>query len=165
MTPQLIQSGEIVNTHGIRGEVKINPWADSPEFLTEFDVFYLDGVAYQVEEMRIHKNMVLAKLEGVNDTNAAQMLRGKIVEVDRSAVTLDEGSVFIADLIGLPVIADGDEIGKITDVLTLPGNDVYMVQGKHRYMIPAVREFVEPVNLAQGAVYVHLIEGMQTDEN
>jgi len=71
--------------------------------------------------------------------------------------------VFIADLIGLPVIADGVEIGTITEVMTLPGNDVYVVKGAHEYLIPAVKEYVEPLDLSEGCVKVRLIEGMQTD--
>ena len=76
---------------------------------------------------------------------------------------MEEGVVFIADLIGLPVVADGVEIGKITEVLTLPGNDVYVVKGQHEYMIPAVQEYVEPLDISEGCVKVTLIEGMQTD--
>lgn len=165
MKEQLLEAGEIVNTHGIRGEVKIMPWADDPEFLTEFDEFYLDGISYPVEFSRVHKTVVLAKLEGIDTVEEAQKLRGKIVKIDRSDLELEDGVVFIADLIGLPVFADGQEIGKVTDVLTLPGNDVYVVKGEHEYMIPAVSEFLEEVSVDEGFVRVRLIEGMRTDEN
>lgn len=165
MKEQLLEAGEVVNTHGVRGEVKINPWADSPEFLMNFDVLYLDEVPYTVESCRVHKSMVLAKLAGVDGVAAAQALRGKIVKIDRTGLELEEGTVFIADLIGLPVYADGAEIGKVAQVLSMPGNDVYVVRGAHEYMIPAVSEFLEEVNVDEGFVRVRLIEGMRTDEN
>ena len=163
MGQRFLEAGQVVNTHGIHGEIKIQPWADSPEFLTAFDVFYLDGAPFPVEAARVHKGMVLAKLRGISDVNAAQQLRGKTVYIDREGLELEDGVVFIADLIGLPVYADGREIGRVEDVLTMPGNDVYVVKGQHTYMIPAVPEFLEEVNVDAGIVRVRLIEGMRTD--
>ncbi|MGO5115957.1 ribosome maturation factor RimM [Candidatus Avoscillospira sp. LCP25S3_F1] len=165
MAKQYLEAGEIVNTHGIRGEVKINPWADGPEFLVDFDTFYLNGVPYAVESARVHKSVVLCKLEGVDTIEQAQKLRGTVVCIDRDEVELEEDAVFIADLIGLPVLADGVEIGRVEDVLTMPGNDVYVVKGQRSYMIPAVKEFLLDVNVEEGYVRVKLIEGMCTDEN
>jgi len=162
MKQQFLETGEIVNTHGIRGEVKVLPWADEPEFILEFDEVYIDGRPYAIESARVQKTCVLLKLEGVDSVEQAIALRGKVVSIDRTDVELEEGSYFIADLIGLPVFADGEEIGKIKEVLTPPGNDVYVVRGKHEYMIPVVQEFVLDVDLQRG-VQVRLIEGMQTD--
>lgn len=162
MKQQFLETGEIVNTHGIRGEMKVLPWADDPEFLLEFDEVYIDGRAYEIESARVQKTCVLLKLEGIDTVEDATKLRGKVVSIDRTDIELEEGSYFIADLLGLPVFADGEEIGKITEVLTPPGNDVYVVRGKHEYMIPVVQEFVLDVDLEHG-VQVHLIEGMQTD--
>ena len=163
MNQNLLPTGQIVNTHGLRGHVKVMPWADSPEDLLDFDRFFIGGKEYAVEHSSLQKSMVLLKLEGVDDIDAAALLRNKELCISRDDVELEEGVVFIADLIGLPVVADGVEIGKITEVLTLPGNDVYVVKGEHEYMIPAVQEYVEPLKLADGCVHVHLIEGMQTD--
>ena len=95
--------------------------------------------------------------------DAAAKLRSKEISICRDDIELEEGVVFIADLVGLPVLADGVEIGKITEVLTPPGNDVYVVKGEHEYMIPAVKEFVEELNPDAGYVKVRLIEGMRTD--
>ena len=83
--------------------------------------------------------------------------------MNRDDVELEEGAVFIADLLGLPVLADEQEIGKVADVMTMPGNDVYIVKGEHEYMIPAVKEFVLETNVDEGFVKVKLIEGMRTD--
>ena len=107
MKNQFLEAGQIVNTHGIQGEVKIVPWCDSPEFLLQFGTLYLDGTPVRVRAARVHKGNVLAALEGVADVNAAMALKGKIVSIDRSGVVLPEGRHFIADLLGLEVLDAG----------------------------------------------------------
>ena len=163
MKSNFLPTGEIVNTHGLKGYVKVMPWADDPSDLLDFDRFFIDGKEYEVEYSAQQKTMVLLKLAGVDDVDAATKLRGKEISICRDDIELEEGVVFIADLIGLPVLADGVEIGKITEVLTPPGNDVYVVKGEHEYMIPAVQEFIETLNPEDGCIRVRLIEGMQTD--
>ena len=117
----------------------------------------------EVEQASLQKSMVLLKLAGVDTIDEAAKLRNKELLIAREDVELGEGVVFIADLIGLTVLADGVEIGKITEVLTPPGNDVYVVKGEREYLIPAVKEFVEELNPEAGFVRVHLIEGMESD--
>ena len=163
MKSNFLPTGEIVNTHGLKGYVKVMPWADDPSDLLDFDRFFIDGKEYEVEYSAQQKTMVLLKLAGVDDVDAANKLRGKEISICRDDIELEEGVVFIADLIGLPVLADGVEIGKITEVLTPPGNDVYVVKGEYEYMIPAVQEFIETLNPEDGCIRVRLIEGMRTD--
>lgn len=165
MNKQLMEAGQIVNTHGIRGEVKIQPWCDGAEFLTEFDVVFIDDTPYRVLESRVHKACVLARLQGVDDVNTAMRLKNKTVSIDRSQVELPEGRHFIADLIGLKVVdsASGETIGALADVLTLPAQDVYVVRGDDEYMIPAVKEFIQKIDLAAGQITVSLIPGMKTE--
>lgn len=165
MKKRFLEAGQIVSTHGVQGEVKILPWCDGPEFLQEFDTFYVDGTAYAVEKSRVHKNMLLCKLRGIDDMSAAQTMKNKTVSIDRNAASIPEGRVFISDLIGLPVFADGQEIGTLKDVYTGPANDVYIVKGQREYMIPAVSEFLEDVNIDEGYIKVRLLEGMATDES
>lgn len=165
MKSPFLEAGQIVNTHGIVGEVKIVPWCDSPDFLCGFHVFYIDGVPVNVRSIRAHKGNVLAMLEGIDDVNAAMRLKNKIIQIDRSGVTLPEGRHFIADLIGLTVINDdtGEELGIIDDVLTPPSHEVYVVKGNGKeYMIPAVDAFLRGTDLNAGWVRVHLIEGMES---
>ena len=117
MKNQFLEAGQIVNTHGIRGEVKIVPWCDSPEFLCQFEVLYLDGRPLKVRSARAHKGNVLAFLEGVDDVNAAMALKGKIVSIDRTGVELPDGRHFIADLIGLEVLDADDESYNVMNFL------------------------------------------------
>lgn len=165
MKNRFLEAGQIVNTHGIRGEVKIVPWCDSPEFLLQFDTLYLDGRPVNVLEARAHKGNVLARLEGVDDVNAAMVLKGRTVSIDRTGVVLPEGRHFLADLMGLDVLdADsGEKLGIIADVLTPPAHEVYVVKGAHEYLIPAVDEFLIETNVEGGYIRVRLIEGMQSD--
>jgi 16S rRNA processing protein RimM len=165
MKQKYLEAGEIVNTHGIRGEVKILPWCDGPEFLKAFHTLYIGDTAYAVEASRVHKNMLLCKLKGIDDVSVAQTFKGKTVKIDRDSAPIAEGRVFIADLIGLPVYSGEEEIGTLKDVLSGPANDVYIVKGQKEYMIPAVSEFLEEVNVDDGFIRVHLIEGMATDES
>ena len=166
MKNRFLEAGQIVNTHGIRGEVKIVPWCDSPEFLLQFDTLYLDGKPVRVLEARVHKGNVLARLEGVDDVNAAMVLKGRTVSIDRTGVVLPEGRHFIADLMGLDVLdADsGEKLGVVADVLTPPAHEVYVVRGAGcEYLIPAVDEFLIETNVEGGYIRVRLIEGMQSD--
>ena len=139
------------------------PWADAPEDLLDFDRFFIDGKEYAVEHCVQQKSTILLKLEGVNSIDDAMKLRNKELCICRDDIELEDGVMFIADMIGLPVEADGEVIGKLVDVLTMPGNDVYVVKGEHEYMIPAVQEYVEPLDAEEGVIRVYLIEGMQTD--
>ena len=166
MKNRFLEAGQIVNTHGIRGEVKIVPWCDSPEFLLQFDTLYLDGKPVRVLEARVHKGNVLARLEGVDDVNAAMVLKGRTVSIDRTGVVLPEGRHFIADLMGLDVLdADsGEKLGVVADVLTPPAHEVYVVRGAGcEYLIPAVDEFLIETNVEGGYIRVRLIEGMRAD--
>lgn len=159
----LITAGQIVNTHGIRGEVKIVPWCDSPEFLCGFDTLYIDEAPIRLRAARPHKGNVLAALEGVDTVEGAMALKGKTVHIDRADVTLPEGRHFLADLIGLRVVdADsGAELGVLTEVLTPPAHQVYVVKGPQgEHLIPAVEEFIVETNVDGGYLRVRLIEGM-----
>lgn len=167
MNTKFLEAGQIINTHGVGGEVKISPWCDSAAFLCDFDTFYIDGKPVSVLAARVHKGFLLAKLEAVSDLDAANRLRGKVVSIDRSGVSLPDGRFFIADLIGLEVRSaeTGQILGTLTDVMDLPGNEVYHVKGQKEYLIPAVKSFIAETNLEAGYMLVNLLEGMATDEN
>lgn len=166
MKQKYLEAGQIVNTHGIRGEIKIMPWCDGAEFLKQLNTFYLDGKAYAVENSRVQKQMLLCKLRGIDDVAVAQTLKNKILLFDRDDAPVSEDRVFIADLIGLTVWNGEKQIGTLKDVYTGPANDVYIVKGEgnREYMIPAVAEFLEEVNPEEGYIRVKLIPGMANDD-
>ena len=163
MKLEFIEAGEIVTTHGIKGEVKVLPWLDSPEDLCDFDRCRIDGNEYTIEECRVQKTCNLVKLKGIDTMEAAQLMRGKTLELYREDI--DDEVIFAAELIGVEVFCEGASIGKIKDVLDYPGNSVYVVRGEHEYMIPAVREYILMTDVDGNRMEVKLIEGMRTDEN
>ena len=163
MKLQFIEAGEIVSTHGIKGEVKVLPWVDSPDILCEFDRCRCGGKEYKILQCRIQKTCNLVKLQGVDTMEDAQAMRGKVIELYREDI--DDEVIFAAELIGVDVFADGQSIGKIVEVLDYPGNSVYVVRGAYEYMIPAVSHFILSTDLEKNEMQVKLIEGMRTDEN
>ena len=163
MKLQYLEAGEIVTTHGVRGEVKVLPWGDSPEFLMDYKRVRISGTEYKVESCRIQKTCNLMKLQGLDSVEDAQTMRGKVVEVYREDAPAD--LIFAAELVGVSVYCDGEQIGQITDVLDYPGNKVYIVKGQYEYMIPAVKEFILSTDMDNETMQVKLIKGMRTDES
>lgn len=162
MRLRYLEAGEVVTTHGVHGEMKILPWSDGPDFLLDFKRVRIDGKDYSVESCRVQKTCNLLKVAGVDTIEAAQFFRGKTVEIYREDAPDD--LIFAAELIGIKVFADGQELGEITDVLDYPGNKVYVVTGEHTYMIPAVKAFILSTDVDAGQMQVRVIEGMRTDE-
>ena len=158
-----IEAGEIVTTHGVRGEMKILTWLDSPENLCDFERCCIDGKEYKIENCRVQKTCNLLKVAGIDTMEAAQAMRGKIVELYREDISDDV--IFGVELIGVDVYAQDTLLGKIEDVLDYPGNQVYVVRGEHEYMIPAVKAFVLSTDLDANRMHVNVIEGMRSDEN
>ena len=158
-----IEAGEIVTTHGVRGEVKVLSWLDSPEMLCEFDRCRLSGREYVMDAVRVQKTCNLVKLRGVDTMEDAQKLRGKTMELYREDIS-DE-LIFAAELVDVEVYADGACIGKIKEVLDYPGNSVYVVQGEREYLIPAVKEFILSTDLEKNQMQVKLLKGMASDED
>lgn len=158
-----IEAGEIVTTHGVRGEVKVLSWLDSPERLCEFDRCRISGREYVMDSVRVQKTCNLVKLRGVDTMEDAQKLRGKTMELYREDIS-DE-LIFAAELVDVEVYADGACIGKIKEVLDYPGNSVYVVQGEREYLIPAVKEFILSTDLERNQMQVKLLKGMASDED
>ena len=171
MKKQFLDSGKIVGTHGIKGEVRIEPWCDSPEFLCAFKKLYLDekGQTFIEVKSRPHKNITLAKIKGVDTIEAAEKFRGKVVYINREDITLDEGVNFVQDLIGLEVrdAENGTVYGKITDVLRTGANDVYEITDSNnkKYLAPVIDEVVEEINVDGGFVLIRPMKGIFDDED
>lgn len=158
---KFIEAGKIVNTHGVKGEVKIQVWLDSPEFLKTFKRIYIDGKAVKIISSRVHKDFLIAFLEGVNDVNEAMCLKNKTVYIDRKDAKLPRGAYFLQDIIGATVFdQNGAEVGKLTDIMETPASKIYVVNGDTEHLIPAVDEFILSVDADKGEIKVNLIEGM-----
>lgn len=165
MKKQYLEAGKIVTTHGIKGEVKIMPYTDTPELLCEFDRLFI-GKNYEeidIERSRAFKNMVIAKLKGYDTPEAAEKLRNKLLYMHRDDLELDENTYFIQDLIGIEV-SDADSgfiYGKITDVMQTGANDVYVVQGEDReYLVPAIPEVVISTDIDGNTMTIRPLEGL-----
>lgn len=162
---QFLEIGKIVSTRGIKGEVRVQPWSDSPDFLCEFDTLYFDEgkKSIEIERSFVQKNVVVMKLKGVDTVEKAQDMRNKILFMDRNDVELSEGSYFVQDLLGLTVIdADkNEEIGSLCDVTETGANDVYHIKsGEKEYLIPAIPDVIEKIDLDDGKMYIHKMKGL-----
>ncbi len=172
MKKRFLETGKIVGTHGVRGEVRIEPWCDSPAFLASFKKLYLDerGETFIEVTSRPHKNIALARIKGIDTIEAAERLRGKIVYIDRGDVHLEEGAHFVQDLIGLEVL-DADDpqkrYGKLTDVIRTGANDVYEItdDGGKTYLAPVIDEVVIKIDVDGGFVLLRPMKGIFDDED
>ena len=168
---RFLECAIIINTHGVRGNVKLESLCDSPEVLADLSrVFVKEYNSYReikVLHTSIFKSFVLADLEGINDMDTAAAMKGTTLYADRDDFELDEGDYFIADLIGLDVVDvnSGKKHGIIKDVINHGSSDIYVVKtdGGER-MMPAVEEFVKKVDVDGGKVYVQTIPGLLSDD-
>lgn len=165
MKKQYLEAGKIINTHGIRGEVKIMPYCDSAELLAEFDRLFIGKEHKEIEVVRarVFKGTVIAKLEGIDTVEEAEKLRNVMLYMHRDDLELDEDTYFIADLIGAEV-RDADTgfvYGKIADVMQTGANDVYVVKGEKReYLVPAIADVVVSTDTDGGVITIRPLEGL-----
>ena len=168
MRLKTIKIGRIVNAHGIRGEVRVQPEELEPADLARFRTFLLDGEPVTPTANHVHKSMVLMKFPGVDDMNAALALKGRDLYIRRADADLPEGAYFDAELLGMTVYdaTDGRKLGKITRIDPYPAHKVYTVRGEREYLIPAVPGvFIKSVDLDADRMEVHVWRGLATDEN
>lgn len=160
-----LETGKIVSIHGLKGEVKIQPWCDSPEYLCTFKRLYSKSGdrVYEIERIRPQGNMVIAKLKGIDTPEQAQAMRGRILYIDRDDADLPEGSYFVADLIGLEVRDEsGRSYGVISDVLQTGANDVYEIKSNDGklYYIPAIPSVILSTDIQGGIMVIYPMEGL-----
>lgn len=162
---QYLEIGKIVSVFGLKGEIKVQPWCDSPDFLCEFDtLYYKSGTPVVIEHSRVQKNIVIMKIEGCDSVEEAQKLRNRVLYMDRDDVELEEGAYFVQDLIGLKVVdADtGEEYGELTEVSETGANDVYHIRradGKMLYA-PAIPDVVKETDLDAEIMKITPLEGL-----
>lgn len=166
MKLETIEVGRIVNAHGIRGEVRVQPRDGDPAFLTRFKTFYLDGKPVVPTAKHVHKSLVLMKFPGVDDMNAALDLKEKKLFIRRDDANLPSGEWFDDELLGLQV-HDGETgalLGELVAVDAYPAHKVYTVKGAKTYLIPAVRNaFILSVDMDANRMDVRVWEGMESE--
>lgn len=170
MVKKFLEGGKIVGTHGVRGEMRVECWCDSPQVLAKFKTLYFDEGNEKIKvQSRAHKNMVLMKIPGVDTIEQADLLRGKIVYIKRSDMKLDKGVHFVQDLIGLEVTdSETNEVyGTVKDVLRTGSNDVYEMTGADSklYYIPAIPDIVQEVDVEGGVISITPMKGLFSDED
>ena len=167
MIKDYLEIGKITSTHGIKGEVRVEPWCDSPEFLKRFKVLYFDAKGEKPFKImsRPHGHMAIGKIEGIDTVEEASKLRNKVIYMKRSDAKLPKGKYFIAELIDCKVIDADDEkkvYGTLSDVSETGANDVYVVEmeDKKELLIPAIKQCILNVDVENGQMEVHLLEGL-----
>ncbi|WP_315165670.1 ribosome maturation factor RimM [Metaclostridioides mangenotii] len=158
--------GQIVNTQGLKGEVKIYPLTNDINRFDDLDKFYLDKdlqKEWEVEKVRYKGKMVIMKIKAIDSIEDAERLRNKFICVGRESTRdLDEDEFFIADMIGIDVFTvDGDRVGLLREVLQYSANDVYVIEGDGKeYLIPAILKFVPEINMKERKMIIDPIKGM-----
>lgn len=168
---KFIECGKIVSTQGIKGEVRIQPWCDSPEFLLSFKTLYARGgsVKLSVEKMRVSKNVVVAKFKDIDTVEKAQEMRNFVLYIERKNLHLPKGTYLVRDLLGLDVVdfESGKVYGKLCDVTKTGAKDVYHIKtesGKE-LLFPAIEEVIKNTDIEGGKMEISVLEGLFDDEN
>lgn len=167
MIKDYLEIGQIVSTHGIKGEIRLNPWCDGPEFVKKFKTLYRDdkgNEAFKVLSCRPHGNVAVIKLEGVDTVEAARALKNTVLYMKRSDVNLPAGKWFISELIGCDVLdADDNTIvyGKIKDIDSGMANDIWYIETPEKeVLIPAIKDVVIRCDVADNKVYIRPLRGL-----
>lgn len=172
MLQQFLEAGKIVGTHGIKGELRIEPWCDSAEFLAKFQTLYWDKTGaspVSVVFSRPHKRLLLVRLAGVETVTQGDALRGRMLYLNRADVKLPEGVWFVQDMLGLTVTDydTGRVYGKLTDVMKTGANDVYQItseEGKN-YLVPSIPDVILERDPAGGSMKIRPLKGIFEDED
>ncbi|MCD7828007.1 MAG: ribosome maturation factor RimM [Clostridiales bacterium] len=171
MLKQYLETGQIVSTHGVKGEVRFDPWCDSPDFMKRFKTLYFDDKGekpVKVLSCRPHGNIVILKLQGTDTVADAQKLRNTVLYMNRDDAKIKKGDWFIRDLLGCSV-CDADDnakiYGKISDVQSTGANDIWFIDGTDgkEYIIPAIKDVVITVDVENEIVYIRPLKGIFDD--
>lgn len=169
MVKQFLEAGRIVGTHGVRGEMRVEPWCDSAEFLKKVKHLYFDEGRKDAGLLssRVHKSQLLIRLQGVESATEADLYRGRVLYLDRKDVRLPKNRFFIDDLIGLTVQDDstGAVYGEVREVFETGANNVYRIvnaQGEE-FLFPAVDSMIAKTDIEAGKLFVRPIPGIFND--
>lgn len=156
----------MVNTHGLKGDMKIYPYTDYPERFNEIEYIYFEenDEKFFIEKVKFHKSMPIIKLESIDTIEKAETFRGKTLYIDETNIReLEEDEYMISDLIGLvAILEDGDILGEIINVLQYSANDIYVIKSEtgKEYLIPAIKAFVPVIDIENNKIVIRPIEGL-----
>lgn len=160
----LLEVGKIVNTHGLRGEVKVVSWTDTPDVFEGLEYVYCGEQKLSVQSVKYQKNNIIVKFKEIPSIDDAEKYKNKVLTAERDMLgELPEGVYYIADLIGLDVYDDeGEYVGVLADVFNTGSNDIYEVKrdGKKPLLLPVIDEVVLDISLDEKKITVHIMEGL-----
>lgn len=164
----MLEAGKIVNTHGLRGEVKVVPWTDYPDDFENIEYVYVKKKTGEeklhISSIKYQKNNLIIKFAEIKDINEAELYKNLVLYVERDMLgELPEGVYYIADLLGSKIITtDGEEIGEIADVFNTGANDIYDVkrEGKKNMLIPVIDEIVKNIDIEKKIITIEMMEGL-----
>ena len=165
---EYFEIGQIVNTHGVKGQVKVNPFTDDLERFEELESILViknkDMIEMKIEEVKYHKNMVLIKFKGIENPEQADLLRQCYLLVDRAdEEPLEEGTYYIVDMIGLEVYTEeGELLGILEDIFNTGSNDIYVVKNElgKQILLPSIPDVIKKIDMPNKKVIVHLLPGL-----
>ena len=165
---EYLEIGQIVNTNGLKGLLKVKPLTDDIRRFEELETVYIQKgsnlVEFKIQEVKYIKHMVLLKLEGIDDINEAEKYKNLYIKINRKdAVELEKNSYFIVDIINCEVYTEENELlGKVVDVFPTGSNDVYTVKNSDgkEILIPAISEVIKNVDIPNKIIIIHLLEGL-----
>ncbi len=164
----LIEIGKIVNTHGLRGHIKVEPWCDGIETFEYLKRVFINSNSYEIESVKIQKNLFLLKLSQVDSVENAELLKNNVLYAQESEMPpLPEGVYYIKDIIGLKVYDGDNYIGEIIDWIETGANNVYVIKrekGKD-VLIPAIDSVIQNIDIENNVMSVNMMEGLMEDDN
>ena len=163
-----IEIGKIVNTHGLKGHIKVEPWCDGIETFEYLSRVFIKNTGYKIESVKVQKNLFLLKLEGINSVEEAETLKNTVLYAQEDEMPpLPEGVYYIKDIIGLDVYDGEKYIGEIIDWIETGANNVYVIkrnEGKD-VLIPAIDSVIKHVDIENNKMSVNMLEGLMEDDN
>ncbi len=170
MKKQFLEVGQIVNTHGLKGEMRVDPWCDGPEFICMFKKLYLkNGDILTITKSRVQKNVAVIKVHGIDSIEQADKLRKTVLYIDRNDVELDDDVFFVQDILGCTVTdADTKKVyGTVTDIIKTGANDVYQITDENgkNFLIPVIDDVVISTDIEEGLIEIRPLKGIFDDED
>jgi len=165
-----LEVGKIVNTHGLKGEVKVVPWTDSPETFEDIDCVYIKkktgDICLNIENMKYQKNNIILKFKEISKIEDAEPLKNKTLFAERDALgELPDGVYYIADIIGLKAVdTNGKLIGTVSDIFNTGSNDIYEIkrEGMKNLLLPDIDDVIT-VELENERVVVRIPKGLEDE--